>query len=117
MFQSILVSLIRRIRGARWAMLVATDGVLLETCPVALPEADAIAAENAVLYRSMRRCVAARGEALSTATLSTSGGKLLFQDLTPDYFLLVSLAPDGQAGKACFEIARMRHTLERELVF
>jgi predicted regulator of Ras-like GTPase activity (Roadblock/LC7/MglB family) len=117
MFQSILVNMMSRIRGARWAMLVATDGVLLESYPHDLPDADDIAADKAELYRSMRRSVAAGGSSISTATLRTSGGKLLFQDLTPDYFLLVNLAPDGHAGRASFEIARTRQLLERELVF
>lgn len=117
MFQSILANLVAHIRGARWAMVVAADGVLLESSPPDLPERDAIAVENALLYRSMRRSGASGGDELSSATLGTRDGKLLFQDITPEYFLLVALAPRGHAGKAAFEIARHRNSLERELVF
>jgi predicted regulator of Ras-like GTPase activity (Roadblock/LC7/MglB family) len=117
MFQSILAGLVNRIRGARWAMLVAADGVLLERFPARLQDADEIAAENALLYRAMRRSTATRGNSLTSVILTTSGGKLLFQEITPDYFLLASLSPDGHGGKASFEIARMRNALERELVY
>ncbi len=65
----------------------------------------------------MHRTVANSGDELAAATLATRGSRILFQDLTPDYFLLIFLEPDGHAGKAAFEIARARSTLERELVF
>ncbi len=98
-------------------MLVAADGVLLESSPSPLPDGDVLAAEYALLYRSMRRTVANNGDQLATATLGTGDSKVLFQDLTPDYFLLMSLDPDGHAGRAAFEIAKTRGPLERELVF
>jgi predicted regulator of Ras-like GTPase activity (Roadblock/LC7/MglB family) len=118
MFQAILSNLTKRIRGARWAMVVGVDGVLLETMPATLPDGELFAAEYAAFYRSARRATAQTGgDDVATAALITRHGKLMFQFLTPEYFLILALDPSGNSGKASFETARVRGMLERELVF
>jgi predicted regulator of Ras-like GTPase activity (Roadblock/LC7/MglB family) len=118
MFQAILETLLQRTRGARWAMVVGTDGVLLDAAPRGLPDAEILAAEFASLYRGARKSLAATGgEDLSSVTLLSRKGKLIFQFLTPEYFLMLDLGPTGNSGRASFEIARICGMLERELVF
>ena len=118
MFQSILAKLVVQ-AGARWAMIVGADGVLLETdCRSFRAEADGLAAEFAAFYRASRKAAADTdlGEIHST-TLDTDHGKILFQTLTPDYFLILLLEPEAHAGKAFFEMSRVTKPLEQELVY
>ena len=118
MFQSILETLVAR-TGARWAMIAGTDGVLLETNSENLrSEAEGLAAEYATLYRASRKAAsdAAMGE-LESSLLVTSQGKIVFQTLTADYFLILALEPESYLGRALFEISRASGTLEEELVY
>jgi predicted regulator of Ras-like GTPase activity (Roadblock/LC7/MglB family) len=99
-------------------MVVGVDGVLLETLPPGVPDGELYAAEYAAFYRSARRAAAnTGGDEVATATLFTRHGKLLFQFLTPEYFLIIALDSSGNSGKASFETTRVRGMLERELVF
>ena len=118
MFQSILAKLRAR-AGARWAMIVANDGVLLETdAPAFHAAAESLAAEYATLFRASRKAAGNTdaGE-LHSSLLVTEQGKLLFQTLTPDYFLVLLLDNTMYAGKALFEVTRASRSLEEELVY
>jgi predicted regulator of Ras-like GTPase activity (Roadblock/LC7/MglB family) len=118
MFQSILAMLAAR-AGARWAMIAGTDGVLLETNSEDFrAEAEGLAAEYAALFRASRKAASdtAMGE-LKGSLLFTDQGKIVFQTLTADYFLILALEPESYAGKAFFEISRASGTLEEELVY
>jgi predicted regulator of Ras-like GTPase activity (Roadblock/LC7/MglB family) len=118
MFQSILATLATR-AGARWAMIAGTDGVLLETNSEDFrAEAEGLAAEYAALFRTARKAAGetAMGE-LKGSLLFTAQGKIVFQTLTPDYFLILALEPESYAGKAFFEISRASGSLEEELVY
>jgi predicted regulator of Ras-like GTPase activity (Roadblock/LC7/MglB family) len=116
MFRTILGSLTARVEGARWAMVAGSNGGLVESSPQGFDDAEVIAAEYALLYRAMRRTVAAQGDELTSATITTDRGKMLFHFLTPDYFLVMALHPASHSGKAAFEVSRARGSLERELV-
>jgi predicted regulator of Ras-like GTPase activity (Roadblock/LC7/MglB family) len=99
-------------------MVIGTDGVLLEAVPRGLPNSEMLAAEYAGFYRGARKALAGTGgEDLSSATVRSRKGKLIFQFLTPEYFLILDLALHGNSGQASFEVARIRGTLERELTF
>ena len=118
MFQSILSKLVTR-TGARWAMIVGVDGVLPETNSRSFrTQAEGLAAEYGLFYRASRK---AAGDTdmggLLSSLLVTQQGKLLFQTLTGDYFLILLLEPDAHAGKALYEMSRLTETIERELVF
>jgi len=118
MFQSILAKLRSR-AGARWAMIVANDGVLLETdSPAFHAAAESLAAEYATLFRAARKAAGNTdaGE-LRNSLLVTEQGKLLFQALSPDYFLVLSLDTTVYAGKALFEAVRATGSIEEELVY
>lgn len=118
MFQSILSGLKTR-AGARWAMIVANDGVLLETdTPAFHAAAENLAAEYASLFRASRKAASntEMGE-LNSSLLVTEQGKLLFQTLTPDYFLMLSLETATHAGKALYEVSRTTGSLEEQLVY
>jgi len=116
MFQPILAKLVTR-TGARWAMIVGGDGVLLETDNLSFrSEAEAQAAVFAACYRASRKA-ASDGDLgdLRTSLLATEQGKILFQSLTEEYFLVVLLDARAHAGKTFYEITRVTPPLSQEL--
>jgi predicted regulator of Ras-like GTPase activity (Roadblock/LC7/MglB family) len=118
MFQPILANLVSQ-TGARWAMIVGGDGVLLETDHLSSrSEAEGQAAVFAACYRSSRKA-ATDGDLgnLRTSILATEQGKILFQALTEEYFLVMLLDAEAHAGKTFFEITRVTDPLSQELSF
>ncbi len=118
MFQSLLARLVAR-AGARWAMIVGTDGVLLETDSRSFhTEAEGLAAEYATLYRAARK-VAGDTDlgGFHNSLMVTDQGKILLQALASEYFLVLFLEPESPAGKAAFEVARASTSLAQELVY
>ncbi len=117
MFRTVLAELTRRTPGARWALIGGADGVPLETDPADIGQAaELLAAEYAGLFCDCLKVTArtAAGE-LQGAVLTTDRGRVVMQALTPDYFLLLGLGPQGHTGKALFEIARAREAIVEEL--
>lgn len=116
MFQPILENLVVQ-AGAHWAMIVGTDGMVLETdSPSFRSEAEGLAPEYAACYRAAR--LAADGTDagfMRHAIVAADKGKILFHFLTDDYFLVALLPSDAHAGKTCFEIARVTNPLAKEL--
>jgi predicted regulator of Ras-like GTPase activity (Roadblock/LC7/MglB family) len=118
MFQTILAKLVSR-ADARWAMIVGSDGVLLETDKREFhSDAEGMAAEYATYVRASQK---AAGDTdmggLVSSMLVAEQGKLLIQALTADYFLVLCLEPEAHAGKAFFEISRTTESIAEELVF
>src|SRR6058998_3336352 len=119
MFHVVLCKLLSSVEGADWIMVVGMDGVLLEAIGnQSSSTSEAVAAEYAIFYRACLRVAAeTSGGEIQTIVMHTDRGKVLLQTLTPDYFLLLGLTPDGNSGMARYEIARARAHLEQELVF
>jgi predicted regulator of Ras-like GTPase activity (Roadblock/LC7/MglB family) len=118
MFQSILARLSAR-AGARWAMIVGNDGILLEADNRAFrTQAEGLAAEYAGLMRMSWKAAADTDMGpMQSSLLVTDQAKILFQTLTDDYFLVVCLELDAHAGKAFYEISRAVAPIAEELVF
>jgi predicted regulator of Ras-like GTPase activity (Roadblock/LC7/MglB family) len=116
MFQETLQHLVDR-AGARWAMIVGNDGILLETDKRGFrSEAEVMAAEYAVCLRAARKAAGnTEMGMLMTASLATERGKVLLQSLNGDYFLALLLEPESYAGKACYELGRVNQSLQQEL--
>jgi predicted regulator of Ras-like GTPase activity (Roadblock/LC7/MglB family) len=118
MFRPILAKLVLQ-TGARWAMIVGGDGVLLETDNLSFrSEAEGLAAVFAACFRF---CCKATSDGdlgnLRSSLLATEQGKILFQSLTDEYFLVVMLDAEAHAGKTFFEITRVTDPLAQELSF
>jgi predicted regulator of Ras-like GTPase activity (Roadblock/LC7/MglB family) len=116
MFQSMLAKLVAQTH-ARWAMIVGSDGVLLETDNRFFrTEADCLAAEYAAYYRASRKAAADTDMGgLLSSMLVVGQGKLLFHAITSDYVLILLLAGEEPAGKAFFEMTRLSEPLVQEL--
>lgn len=118
MFRSTLARLVAQ-AGARWAMIVGSDGVLLETDdPSFHVEAENLAAVYAAFYRASRKAATDTDMGgLHASLLVVERGKLLLQALTDDYFLLLFLAGHEHTGKAFFEMSRAATPLIHELSY
>lgn len=118
MFQATLAKLVTQ-TGARWAMIVGSDGVLLETDNISFhAEAEALAAIYASFYRASRKAATDTDMGvLHASVLVVDQGKILLQALTADYFLIVFLAGHVHTGKAFFEMSRAAAPLLQELKF
>ena len=119
MFPDILSTLLGRIEGSEWAMVVGLDGIVLESAPAAMGSgADQLAAEYASLVRVSQRATAQLGAGTFRGSLLfATESKIVLEILTPEYFLAMGLTSAGHAARARFEISRARDLLERELVF
>jgi len=100
-------------------MVVGNDGVLLETSTRQFQtEGEGLAAEYASCLRASRKAAGNTDMGgLHSSLLVTENGKILFQTLTPDYFLVICLGPKAPASKAFFEISRACKSLEQELMY
>ncbi len=118
MFQSTLAKLVAQ-AGARWAMIVGSDGVLLETDSASFRgEAESLAAVYAAFYRASRKAATDTDMGVLRASLLVvDQGKILLQYLTDDYFLILFLAGHEHTGKAFFEMSRAAASLTQQLAF
>ncbi|HEX6900466.1 MAG TPA: roadblock/LC7 domain-containing protein [Thermoanaerobaculia bacterium] len=106
-----------RIEGALALSLVARDGIPVESVS-SDPDLDleVLAAELVSQARSIsnnhRELDVGEVQQLS---VSTDRLTLMVSSVTSDYYLLLVLGPEGNYGKARFELRRARLLLERDL--
>ena len=106
------------IDGALALSLVAKDGIAVESVS-SDPELDleVLAAELVAQARSITEDhrELAVGE-VQQFTVTTDRLTLMVSAVAPDYYLLLVLGPEGNYGRARFELRRARLTLEKDLV-
>ncbi|HEX5044507.1 MAG TPA: roadblock/LC7 domain-containing protein [Candidatus Polarisedimenticolaceae bacterium] len=116
MLDEILSDLRRRLPGARAALLVDGDGMLVAGGGESGSTWELIGAATADL---VRRSAAAHREAGldPAAELSWGGGwgTLLYRAVTPEYGLLLALAADAEAGRARWLLRGAAARVLREL--
>lgn len=117
MFREHLNRISQRIEGALALSLVARDGMLVESFN-SDPHLDleVLAAELVSQVRSIsnnhRELDVGEVQQLS---VSTDRLTLMVSSVASDYYLLLVLGPEGNYGKARFELRRARLLLERDL--
>lgn len=117
MFQEYLTKIGKSVAGSRGIMIMGVDGIPLEQWVAdADVNLDLVATEFTNLLKSSRRNSRDTGLGdLQQVAVLADNGILLIDDITPDYFLLFLLEPDGNLGKARFELKKARFALEPEL--
>ena len=117
MFLEQLSRITGRIEGALALSLVARDGIPVESVS-SDPGIDleALAAEMVAQARAIsdnhRELEVGEVQQLSVTTERVT---LMVSTVTPDYYLLLVLGPDGNYGRARFELRRARLLLENDL--
>jgi len=118
-FKDVLGGIRNRVDGALAVSLIALDGIPVETVHgddgSEIP-LDVLGAEFGGFIKSIRpNTEIGSGEVLQFS-LVTEKFVTFLSEVTPDYYILLVLRPDGNYGRARFELARAKHLLRDELV-
>lgn len=106
----------RRVEGARAISLIGSDGIPVESSGDSEIPLEPMGAEFASFVRSLRlSATELETGQVEQFSLVTDRYITFLSAITPDYFILLVLAPDGNYGRARFELRKARHSLRPEL--
>jgi predicted regulator of Ras-like GTPase activity (Roadblock/LC7/MglB family) len=116
-FREVLAGLRDRIEGTMAASLIGLDGIAVETVGDSGVPLDILGAEFGGFVKSIRHANTElnTGEVLQFA-LVTEKYVTFLSEVTPEYYILLVLQPDGNYGRARYELARAKHLLRDELI-
>lgn len=117
MFKKVLQGIRDRVEGTLAVSLIGLDGIAIESIRTDSVPLEIMGAEFGGFIKAVR---------LSNTDLDT-GDVLQFSlitekyitflsAVTPEYFVLLVMKPDGNYGRARFELAKAKHLLRDELV-
>jgi predicted regulator of Ras-like GTPase activity (Roadblock/LC7/MglB family) len=107
-FREDLEAICGRVEGAYAASLMGFDGIAIETAQLA-PPADLELQSLMIEYSGILSQVRQAAESLqmgkaSEVSIRTEKLVAVARPLTPDYFVLLALAPEGNVGRARYEL-------------
>jgi predicted regulator of Ras-like GTPase activity (Roadblock/LC7/MglB family) len=116
MFREVLTSIIERVEGAVAASIVGLDGIAIDSINRDGIPLEILAAELGGFVKSIRvaNTDLDTGEVLQFS-LVTEKSITFLSLVTPEYFILLVLTPDGNYGRARFELAKAKLQLRDEL--
>ena len=117
MFRDVLTGLRDRIEGAEAASLIGLDGIAVETVGGGDVPLDVLGAEFGSFIKSIRHTNTElnTGEVLQFS-LVTEKYITFLSEVTPDYYILLVLRPDGNYGRARHELSKAKYLLRDELI-
>ncbi|HVE70809.1 MAG TPA: hypothetical protein VNI54_05520 [Thermoanaerobaculia bacterium] len=117
MFRDVLNGLRDRIEGAVAASLIGLDGIAVETVGNGAVPLDILGAEFGSFIKSIRHANTElnTGEVLQFS-LVTEKYITFMSEVTPEYYILLVLEPEGNYGRARFELSRAKFLLRDELI-
>ena len=116
MFRTVLRALAEHVEGTLAVSLIGLDGIAVETLSFDSLPLDAMGAEFGGFIKSIRpNAELNTGEVLQFA-LVTEKYITFLSAITPEYYVLLVMRPDGNYGRARFELARAKHLLRDELI-
>lgn len=121
MFAEFLRSIVSRVEGSVGALIMGMDGIAVEQVqdqqPAIGEKLNMVAAAHTTLLRNSMRMTSDVGVgALSELTIMSSDLTLVMKLINKEYFLLIALRPDGNLGRARFELRKAQLQLEEEFV-
>lgn len=116
MFRTVLGDLKDRVDGALAVSLIGLDGIAIEALNDQRVPLDVIGAEFGGFIKSIRvsNTELNTGEVLQFS-LVTEKYVTFLSAVTTEYFLLLVMKPEGNYGRARYELARAKHLLRDEL--
>jgi len=116
-FRDVLTRLRDGIEGAIAASLIGLDGIAVETVGAGEVPLDVLGAEFGGFIKSIQNTNTEldTGEVLQF-TLVTEKFITFLSEVTPEYYILLVLRPDGNYGRARFELSKAKHLLRDELI-
>lgn len=117
MFRRVLAAIRDRVEGTLAISLIGLDGIAVETLNEGRVPLDVLGAEFGGFIKSIR---------LSNTELNTGEVKqfalvtekyvTFLSEVTPEYYILLVMSPDGNYGRARFELTKAKELLRDELV-
>jgi predicted regulator of Ras-like GTPase activity (Roadblock/LC7/MglB family) len=116
-FKDVLRSIAEHVDGTLAVSLIGLDGIAVETVSYDSVPLEAMGAEFGGFIKSVRvtNTELDTGEVLQFS-LVTEKYIAFLSAVTSEYYVLLVLRPDGNYGRARFELARAKHLLRDELV-
>jgi predicted regulator of Ras-like GTPase activity (Roadblock/LC7/MglB family) len=103
MFKELLETIVERAEGSLGALIMGTDGL------------DVAAAEFTSLVRSAQRAGNDTGlGGLRELVISLEGAVMVMRLLSRDYFVVLAMNPQGNLGRARFELRKAELKLAKE---
>lgn len=117
MFRDVLTGVRDRVEGAVAASLIGLDGIAVETVGDRAIPLDVLGAEFGSFIKSIQHTNTEleTGEVLQFS-LVTEKFITFLSEVTPEYYILLVLQPDGNYGRARFELAKAKVLLRDELI-
>ena len=116
MFKRALAAIRDRVEGALAVSLIGLDGIAVESINDDDVPLDVLGAEFGGFIKSIRpNAELNTGEVLQFA-LVTEKYITFLSAITPEYFVLLVMKPDGNYGRARFELAKAKDVLRGELL-
>ena len=117
MFKDVLRQIRDRVDGSLAISLIGLDGIAVESINDDHVPLDVLGAEFGGFIKSIKlsNTELNAGEVLQFS-LITEKYITFLAAVTPDYYILLVLRPDGNFGRARFELARARPLLRDELL-
>jgi predicted regulator of Ras-like GTPase activity (Roadblock/LC7/MglB family) len=116
-FRDVLAGLRDRVEGAEAASLIGLDGIAVETVGGGDVSLDVLGAEFGGFIKSIRHANTElkTGEVLQFS-LVTEKYITFLSEVTPEYYILLVLRPDGNYGRARHELSKAKYLLRDELI-
>lgn len=117
MFKKVLEGIRDRVEGTLAVSLIGLDGIAVESIESDSVPLDIMGAEFGGFVKSVRlsNTDLDTGDVLQFA-LVTEKYITFLSAITPEYYVLLVLRPDGNYGRARFELEKAKHLLRDELV-
>jgi len=116
-FRHALQAIRDRVEGTLAVSLIGLDGIAVESIDGSGIPLDVMGAEFGGFVRSIRlsNTELNTGDVLQFSVV-TEKMTIFLSAITPDYYVLLVLGPNGNYGRARFELGRARQILRDELV-
>jgi predicted regulator of Ras-like GTPase activity (Roadblock/LC7/MglB family) len=117
MFREVLTAIRDRVEGTLAVSLIGLDGIAIESIQGDGVPLEEMGAEFGGFVKSIQVSDTEfhTGDVQQLA-LATDRYITFLSAITPEYFVLLVMRPDGNYGRARFELARAKHLLRDELV-
>lgn len=117
MFKRVLQGIRDRVDGTLAVSLIGLDGIAVESIESDSVPLDVMGAEFGGFVKSVRlsNTDLDTGDVLQFA-LVTEKYITFLSAITPEYYVLLVMSPDGNYGRARFELEKAKHLLRDELV-
>ena len=107
-FREDLEAICGRVQGAMGATLMGFDGIAIETAELKAPEGvelqSLLVEYSGILSQIQKTAESLQMGDASEVSIRTEKIVAVARPLTPDYFVLLALSPDGNIGRARYEL-------------